>query len=455
MSDHDDTVIEELIKLGEMGLELGYWAQAEAYFDRALARGRDHPAALLGKARASRDPQMALQLVRAVLTHWPENPRALHLEETLSHRVETHNVGRATTLGPSSHMALPPQERSLRTPPTRARASDAPPQPAENQRERLAPRDESRSPPPRAAVVPAVATHRTPTVSRTLAGGVLIVLVIAVLIVPWDALAPRGQGASRLILEKLSSRGETPILGEVLRQTRAPDLLTQAELGTALIIAPDPVAGELSHGSGVVVSEDGLVLTNFHVLSLDGEHLVNSDGLVFVGLTQNVRLPPSDWAIAVVLASDPVRDLAVLRILYTPEGKPIGQRRFTSVAMGNSDSLDLGQGLIGLGYPTLGGDTLTLTRGSMAGFTLTEDNVQLGKTDSELLPGSSGGAVLDQDGRLVGVITAAYADYRTQGRLSYFVLLSEARDIVEQARRAQWPRVKVDWMVEILGDVTG
>ena len=87
------------------------------------------------------------------------------------------------------------------------------------------------------------------------------------------------------------------------------------------------------------------------------------------------------------------------------------------VPVGDSEDLVMGQPLLSLGYPTLGGSTLTLTRGSMAGFALDENGVQWGKTEMELLPGSSGGAVLDQDGRVVGVATRVHSDERTQGRL--------------------------------------
>jgi S1-C subfamily serine protease len=85
----------------------------------------------------------------------------------------------------------------------------------------------------------------------------------------------------------------------------------------------------------------------------------------------------------------------------------------------------------------------------MAGFSSSQSDLHLGKTDSELLPGSSGGAVLDETGRLVGVITAAHTDQRTQGRLSYFVLLNEAKEVIGEAQAAPRPDPQIDWMVDI------
>jgi len=145
--------------------------------------------------------------------------------------------------------------------------------------------------------------------------------------------------------------------------------------------------------------------------------LANPDGLAFVGLTHDAREKPDEWYIAAVVASDPERDLAVLRILHTADGQTARSRRFQAIAIADSSGLALGQPIVALGYPTLGGATITLTRGSMAGF-VTEDEVRYGKTDSELLPGSSGGAVLDEQGRMVGIITGAMTEARTQGRLA-------------------------------------
>ena len=86
----------------------------------------------------------------------------------------------------------------------------------------------------------------------------------------------------------------------------------------------------------------------------------------------------------------------------------------------------------------------------MAGFSTSKDGVTLGKTDSELLPGSSGGAVLDTESRLVGIITAAYADERTLGRLSYFLLVNEAHGVISQGTRAALPPpTDAAWMVTL------
>ncbi|MBC7314995.1 MAG: trypsin-like peptidase domain-containing protein [Chloroflexi bacterium] len=199
-------------------------------------------------------------------------------------------------------------------------------------------------------------------------------------------------------------------------------------------------------GSGSVLSQDGLILTNYHVIADDHQNLLNPQGLAFVGFTVDVREAPSIWYIAVFVTGDPVRDLAILRIVATEEGAPVQGAIFPTMTLGNSDQLVLGQTIIGLGYPAVGGNTLTLTKGTMAGYE-SLGNVRLGKTDSEIAPGSSGGAALDEQGRLVGIIRMVRTEERTQGRLSYFVLLSEAESLIREARFASQPRVDLSWIL--------
>jgi S1-C subfamily serine protease len=219
------------------------------------------------------------------------------------------------------------------------------------------------------------------------------------------------------------------------------------------------VDSELSfvgRGSGSVVTADGLVLTNYHVVAdADAAALANPEGLVLIGLSRDAREAPSNWTIGAVVAADSGRDLAVLRILYTADGRGIRGWRYATLPWGDSDALELGEPLVGLGYPTIGGSTLTLVQGSMAGFSTDEQGVRFGKTDSELLPGSSGGAVLNRDGALVGVITRVTRDDETQGRLGYFLLFNEARALIREAQAAPLSRPDIDWLLPLAANLQG
>jgi S1-C subfamily serine protease len=443
-----------------MGLDLGYREQAETYFDQVLGRVPGHPQALLGKAKACQDPQIALETVRTLLHSRPASLEARRLKENLLAKLESaKDAEHALTTMSSAESPPTKQELDLLRSSRQAARQTLSSEPS------LAigkpPSDGQSSQAQRPSLVKLALLLLCPLglirdrrirrlVSLAYVASSLIVLLITARVLLSTSLFGINEVNAILTPEMLSSTIESPAAAStILTSASSRSLLRKAELATVLVIVPDPDSGTISRGSGTIVTLDGLVLTNYHVLASAGGMLSNSDGLAFIGRTSDVRQPPSEWYIAALVAADDERDLAVLRIVYTAEGSSAKGMQFQEITPGDSNSLALGQTLMGLGYPDLGGDTLTLTKGSMAGFAFDENDVRLGKTDSELLPGSSGGAVLDEEGLLVGVITAAYTDSRTQGRLSYFVLFDEAESVIQRAKRAPRPRPKTRWMVDL------
>ncbi len=140
-------------------------------------------------------------------------------------------------------------------------------------------------------------------------------------------------------------------------------------------------------GSGVVVSRDGLVLTNAHVIEKASEI--------------DVILPDQRRFDAEVLGTDPKTDLAVLK-LKGDFGK------LTPLEMGDSKRLRLGDVVLAIGNPFGLGQTVTMgiiSATSRAGMGIVdyEDFLQ---TDAAINPGNSGGALVDMEGKLVGINTA-------------------------------------------------
>jgi len=147
-------------------------------------------------------------------------------------------------------------------------------------------------------------------------------------------------------------------------------------------------------GSGVIVSPDGLILTNHHVVE-------GSDQI-------EVALADGRRASARVIGADPESDLAVLRVSL--EGLP-------TIEFGSPASLSVGDAVLAIGNPF--GVGLTVTQGIVSALgrdqlnlTLFEDFIQ---TDAAINPGNSGGALVDTQGRLVGINTAIYS--RTGGNM--------------------------------------
>jgi len=165
-----------------------------------------------------------------------------------------------------------------------------------------------------------------------------------------------------------------------------------------------------SLGSGVIVSTDGYVLTNAHV--------VERGARFRVGLLDGREL------IAKVVGSDPSSDLAVLKL--------DAKDRLPSAAIGRSDGLLTGETVIAIGNPFGLSHTVTtgvvsaVHRNFKAGDRTLFDFIQ---TDASINPGNSGGALLDIEGRLVGVNTAILGD-RNAG-IGFAIPIDRARRVAD------------------------
>ncbi len=160
-------------------------------------------------------------------------------------------------------------------------------------------------------------------------------------------------------------------------------------------------------GSGTIIDDQGTILTNAHVIEPGGPCDYDSIG---IAITTDSGRPPELLYLADVYAYDPVVDLAVVRIATDLDGvAALGP--FKSVPVGDSDAVEIGDQLRILGYPGIGGDTVTFTNGVVSGFASQNgigDRSWI-KTDATIAGGNSGGAGFDDEGRLVGVPTQASA----------------------------------------------
>ena len=158
--------------------------------------------------------------------------------------------------------------------------------------------------------------------------------------------------------------------------------------------APKPHKQPIGLGSGVIVSPEGHILTNNHVVEGAEE--------IIVRLGKNAR----EYK-ATKIGSDPESDLAVLKI----EGKDL-----PAITFADSENVHVGDVVLAVGNPF--GFTQSVTMGivSALGRDMRELNLNFQnfiQTDASINPGNSGGALVDTDGRLIGVNTAIYS--RTGG----------------------------------------
>jgi putative serine protease PepD len=177
-----------------------------------------------------------------------------------------------------------------------------------------------------------------------------------------------------------SSCPVTPVADRVL-----PSVVTIAASGP----------GGSGTGSGEVIKSDGYILTNNHVISIAA-----NGGSVEVTFADGTSVP------ATIVGRDPLTDLAVLKVGQSDNLKPI--------ALGSSDSVQVGEPVIALGAPL--GLSGTVTSGIVSAMDRTVEVpgendssallVSALQTDAAINPGNSGGALVNCNGDLVGVPTA-------------------------------------------------
>jgi serine protease DegQ len=164
-------------------------------------------------------------------------------------------------------------------------------------------------------------------------------------------------------------------------------------------------------GSGVIVSEQGYILTNHHV--------IESVDQIEVALSDARKVP------ARVVGADPETDLAVLKI---------DVQKLPAITFARPEQLRVGDVVLAIGNPFGVGQTVTLgivsgLGRSHLGIATFENFIQ---TDAAIHPGNSGGALVDVKGNLVGVNTAIYSQTGASMGIGYAIPVSIARQVMEQ-----------------------
>ena len=182
--------------------------------------------------------------------------------------------------------------------------------------------------------------------------------------------------------------------------------------------------------SGIIVSTDGEILTNNHVVS--------------AGSKLKVTLADGRELEATNLGGDPLIDLAIIKIPLT--GLKIAP-------LGDSDRLQVGQTAIAIGNPYGFERTVTVGVVSALGRSIPGGGASLSnliQTDAKIYPGNSGGPLLDSSGKVIGVNTAVVGG--EAGVLGFAIPINTARRAMDDVRRVG--HVRVPWMGISYGDIT-
>lgn len=163
-----------------------------------------------------------------------------------------------------------------------------------------------------------------------------------------------------------------------------------------------------SQGSGAIISEDGIILTNHHVISrkdpLSGEEL---DTSFIICLTETTNKEPVCKYTADLISSNEDLDIALLKI-NTIDGYS-EKEKFPYLPLNSDDNTSNNDQINILGYPSIGGETITITQGIISGQE-EKYNKKWIKTDAVMSFGVSGGVAIDEAGGVIGVATRAHSD---------------------------------------------
>ncbi len=182
---------------------------------------------------------------------------------------------------------------------------------------------------------------------------------------------------------------------------------------------PQVIPEQRASGSGVIISEDGYIVTNNHVIS-DGD----------AGIAPEITVTLSNKKVykARVVGNDPSYDLAVLKI----DGNG-----FPFMLYGNSDEVKLGQWVLAVGYPLSLEATVTAgivsAKGRTIGINSRQSNTPVEsfiQTDAAVNQGNSGGALINTGGQLIGINSAILAPNGTYAGYSFAIPVTLVKKVV-------------------------
>ena len=162
-------------------------------------------------------------------------------------------------------------------------------------------------------------------------------------------------------------------------------------------------------GSGTIMNKQGYILTNYHCVGTENG-LNNVDGYVAIALTDDVRVNSQQEYFAKFRGGVPPLDLAVVQITEDINGNVVSPEdlKLNPIKIGDSDAIEMGDGVNILGYPGVGGETITFTSGKVSGY-IDEDNdntIDWIKTDAMVNHGNSGGTAINDQGEMIGIPSA-------------------------------------------------
>ena len=298
----------------------------------------------------------------------------------------------------------------------------------------------------RPAPVPAPKEPRSPnrTYRAALAGGLVGALVSAG--VAFATVELTGHNTTKTVMVTSPSEGKpvstatatTVAAGSTLSKNPTEGLELHALISK---VQPSVVAVEVSQqdssgamqpisaGSGVIISSDGLVLTNAHVVTAQDQFGRAIDNAVFT-----LKMNDGTVREAKVLGAAPDFDVALMRLTDTSN--------LTPITLGNSSEVRVGDDVVAIGNALDLGDSPTITRGIVSALDRSLDESTtvtlhgLIQTDAPINHGNSGGALVDAQGHLIGINSAGIPDAQNIG---FAIAIDTIKPLLEDLKAGKTP----------------
>lgn len=182
-------------------------------------------------------------------------------------------------------------------------------------------------------------------------------------------------------------------------------------------------------GSGVIINKNGLILTNYHVIMpLDDFDSSEMDTSYQVCISEEIGIEPECKYSAKLIAGNKDLDVALLQLESIENLSTINQD-FPYLNLNENDTTSINDEVIALGYPSIGGDTITITKGIISGKETKYNNNWI-KTDAIISFGNSGGAAIDENGNVIGITSEVGSD--TVGSLGYIINITSLNSWINE-----------------------
>jgi S1-C subfamily serine protease len=235
----------------------------------------------------------------------------------------------------------------------------------------------------------------------------------------------------------------------------------QRILNTGQLIREEVV--QMPVGSGTIISSNGLILTNNHVYEMEDNiqydeetqtlflaEPASREMLVYTLKDNDPLKVPELQYLAEPVSLDREHDIALLRIVKDKDGNPIEGQTFSHVSIGNPFGMRLNEALTIFGYPSKGGDTITITEGKFLGYYRDQRFPGLDgfiKTNAAMAPGNSGGAAMNK-ATIVGIPTAVTLPTLAGSDLGYIHPVTWAAKVLTVAKYKldfETPEIPLQW----------